>query len=78
MKQSHVMTGAVVFWALSPSAHAYLGPGTGSNIVQALLASIAAVLATVGVFWNWIKSTFDSLFRGKRSEAAKDAEDSGE
>lgn len=40
---------AVYFvFALSPSAFAYLDPGTGSMILQAVIAG----LVTIGIFWR--------------------------
>ena len=40
------------------SVHAYLDPGTGSYLVQIILASIAAALLTFKMFWTKIKSLF--------------------
>lgn len=46
-------------------AHAYLDPGTGSMILQILVASFVAV----GVFFNHIKDKIFSIFvKGKNSE----------
>lgn len=39
-----------------PSAQAYIDPGSGSMILQAIVASIAAGFAFIGVFWQRIKS----------------------
>ena len=48
-------------------AHAYLDPGTGSFIIQILLATVAGIGYLVRVFWNGIKNFFTSLFsRGKK------------
>lgn len=46
-------------------AHAYLDPGTGSMMVQAVLAVIAAVSVSIGVFWKRIKMIFGRMFGGK-------------
>ena len=40
------------------NAYAYLDPGTGSIIIQAIVASFAAGLYAVGVCWNKIKTFF--------------------
>lgn len=40
------------------SAEAYIDPGTGSMIVQAVIAAVAAVGVSLGVFWRKIKSFF--------------------
>lgn len=78
MRRSLAITGVATSLALSAPAHAYLDPGTGSIIVQGLLAGIAAVLAAAGVFWSRIKSALRSLFRGRKSTATDTAEDSRE
>jgi len=60
-----------VYWILSISgmalflslvftapACAYLDPGTGSMIVQAVIAVVAIAGASVGIFWKRFKSFF--------------------
>ena len=44
--------------ATPEDAHAYLDPGTGSMLVQALVASVMAVLVTLKLYWRRIKSVF--------------------
>lgn len=51
---------------MSP-AYAYLDPGTGSIILQGLLASIAATMTIAGLYWQRIKSFFLSIFSPKKS-----------
>ena len=40
----------------SAAAHAYLDPGTGSILVQSLLAGIAGAAAVVSLYWQRIKA----------------------
>ncbi len=47
-------------------AHAYLDPGTGSIILQGLLAGIAAAMAAAGLYWARVKNFFSSLFSSKK------------
>ncbi|MCP4692589.1 MAG: hypothetical protein GY859_31395 [Desulfobacterales bacterium] len=58
---------AMFFLAATP-AHAYLDPGTGSMLVQALLATVAAVSVSLGLFWRRIRLFFDRLFGGRDNE----------
>jgi len=44
--------------AVSGSAFAYIDPGTGSILLQGLLAGLAAVAVAGKVFWLRIKSFF--------------------
>ena len=49
----------IVIAALFPTpAYAYLDPGTGSIILQGLIASIAAVSSFFWLYWERLKSFF--------------------
>ena len=39
-------------------AYAYLDPATGSMVIQAVIAGVAAVSVSVGIFWKRLKSFF--------------------
>lgn len=39
-------------------AYAYLDPGTGSLLLQGLIATIAAGAATVSIYWGKVRSYF--------------------
>jgi hypothetical protein len=54
----------------SAPAYAYLDPGTGSILVQALLAALAAGSAAVAAFWSQIRR----FISGRRKAAPPDAE----
>jgi len=49
-------------------AHAYIDPGTGSMIIQGLLAAIAACAVTIGIFWGRLKNVLKKLFRQNKYE----------
>ena len=49
---------AVQLAGFSTAAHAYLDPGTGSILVQSLLAGIAGAAAVVSLYWQRIKAFF--------------------
>lgn len=51
------------FFILIPTdLYAYLDPGTGSIILQAILGFVAAVVSYFYFFWNKIKSFFKNIF----------------
>jgi len=53
-------TGLVLFTSLifvAPS-FAYIDPGTGSMIVQAVIAAFAAVSVSIGIFWKRLRAFF--------------------
>lgn len=60
-----VLVGLIAIIHTSP-AHAYLDPGTGSIILQGLLAGIAAAMAAAGLYWARLKNFFSSLFSAKK------------
>jgi hypothetical protein len=43
-------------------ADAYLDPGTGSYILQVIIAASVAGLYIIKLFWNKIKAFFKNLF----------------
>ncbi len=49
----------------APPAHAYLDPGTGSMIVQAIIGTAVTALVAGRFYWDKIKA----FVLGKRSEA---------
>ena len=49
-------------------AYAYLDPGTGSIILQAILGFIAASVATISVYWTKFKLLISKIFRKKNKE----------
>lgn len=54
-----------IFW---PNySFAYLDPGTGSVILQAILAFFAAVAAYITFAWNTVKKIFLKFFKKKNS-----------
>ena len=54
---------ATLFTSLN--AFAYLDPGTGSIIIQGLIAGVAAVIVFVKNFWVNIKSFFTKKKKSK-------------
>jgi uncharacterized membrane protein SpoIIM required for sporulation len=63
------LLGSVIL--LSSDAHAYLDPGTGSLLLQGLLAAIAVAAAAAGLYWNRILLFFGIRKRNDHIEEAK-------
>lgn len=51
---------------LPADAYAYLDPGTGSLLIQILIAFFIGISVAVKIFWTYIKSVFMSLVPGSR------------
>ena len=62
MKQSGILTTTVVamliLLALTADAYAYLDPGTGSFILQMLIAGAVGMFSAVIIYWRKLKSLF--------------------
>ena len=76
--QALAQTGTVMMVAsgavfLSAPAEAYLDPGTGSMILQGIVAGIAAAFAYAGMYWQRIKDFFSR--RRKDTDAEKTTDD---
>ena len=44
------------------SAHAYLDPGTGSMLLQALIGGIAMALGAISIYWSRVRTFFADRF----------------
>ena len=66
-----IITSLFLFMLMTSQAYAYLDPGTGGFIIQAILGFVAAIFAYVTFFWNKIKSFFNKIFKGKNNEIQK-------
>ncbi len=56
-------------------ADAYIDPGTGSMVVQAVIAAVAAASVSIGIFWRRLRTFFGRLFgRGRDVKHNSDAD----
>ena len=64
------MVGIAVAWVvcLAAPAHAYVDPGTGSMLVQMIIAGFAAGFTIIGLYW----SKFVGLIRRDRRTKTSD------
>jgi len=77
-KIRYMMIANVTCFLLLPinSAFAYLDPGTGSMMVQALIAIFAVVSVSIGIFWRRLRSFFSRLFGRKNNRKENDTNNS--
>ena len=47
-------------------AYAYIDPGSGSMIIQGIIAAIAAIGVTLGIFWQKVKDFLGRIFGRKK------------
>ncbi len=58
----------VLFLLPARDAWAYLDPGTGSFMLQAVIALLMGALLTLKLYWQRLKSFFSSLSRRDRGD----------
>ncbi len=58
----------IVGLAFASTAEAYIDPGTGSLLLQGVLAAIASIAVAAGVFWERIKSFLRPYRRTSRDD----------
>ena len=69
---------ALLYLPFHQVVHAYIDPGTGSIVLQAVIGGFAAVLVAIGMFWKQIKAFVGNLFhRSKPESPAKDYDVTG-
>ena len=74
-RHTHIGLALVGLICLVPirDAFAYLDPGTGSYILQMVIAAALGGLLTIKIFWARIKRFFGRLFgRGSSVDQARD------
>ena len=57
-----------LFSTLVTPAYAYLAPGSGSIILQAILGFIAATVATMSFYWNKVKLFLKKIFKKENKD----------
>ncbi|MBI4006191.1 MAG: hypothetical protein HY356_05945 [Gammaproteobacteria bacterium] len=60
----------LLVFSIVPDAHAYIDPGTGSLLIQGLLATIAGAIVAIKIYWHRILT----FFRLKRDKDRDDLE----
>ena len=67
MFKSVILISVYIFFSMQAKSYAYLDPGTGSIILQALLGFFAAAGASIVLYWKKLKSFLSKTFKTKRN-----------
>jgi hypothetical protein len=65
----------IVGLLLAAPSYAYLDPGTGSIILQGILASIAVAMGVLRLYWHRFKAFFSSLTGASKDSTGGDGHD---
>ena len=57
---------------LSNHAYAYIDPGLGAMLIQGLIATIAAVVAYISLYWRQFKNFINKLSNSRKNKEKKD------
>ena len=72
MKKKILIFFIIYFCALKSNTYAYFDPGTGAFIIQAILGFLAAVIASLTMTWNRVKTFFLKIFQTKTKSEKKE------
>jgi|TARA_B110000438_G_C15666122_1_gene586104 hypothetical protein len=61
-----IIIASFVYLLMNTHAQAYLDPGTGSIILQAIAAAFAATAATASYYWDKVKGLYVKIFKRKK------------
>ena len=58
----------IFFVFINTNAYAYIDPGTGGILLQALLGIVAAIGAYITLFWRKFKNFIDKIFKIRKKD----------
>ena len=61
-----------IYFASTVNAYAYLDPGSGSFILQAIIGFLAALSAGFLYYWTKVKNFFLKLFKKNKNDEKTD------
>lgn len=71
-----IFISAFLYIVIFPNyAYAYLDPGTGSIILQAIIGFLAASVTAISIYWSKFKSLISKIFNRKEKEKDKSNSD---
>ena len=63
----------IAIFLIVTNAYAYLDPGTGSFILQAIIGFLAAISAGFLYYWTKVKNFFIKLFKKNNNDEKTDS-----
>ena len=62
---------SVCVLSITTHAHAYFDPGTGSLIIQTIIALFATAFVTISIMWTKFKNFLSRIFKKKSNKNKK-------
>ena len=69
-KHGWALLAALLILALPSRAEAYIDPGSGSFLIQMLLAGLLAAGMTLKLYWRKLKTFFSRTFTSKKDSSS--------
>jgi O-antigen/teichoic acid export membrane protein len=68
----YLISNIIAFFFIVTNAYAYLDPGTGSVILQAIIGFLAALSAGFLYYWTKVKNFFLKFFKKNNNDEKTD------
>ena len=68
----YLISNIIAIFLIVTNAYAYLDPGTGSFILQAIIGFLAAISAGFLYYWSKVKNFFLKLFKKNNNDEKTD------
>ena len=69
--RSYIIFFSFIFFFIPANTYAYLDPGTGSFIIQIIIAFALGAVIFIKIYFNKIKDFFSKIFSKKKSKDEK-------
>ena len=70
---TYLIYNIIAIFLIVTNAYAYLDPGTGSFILQAIIGFLAAIAAGFLYYWTKVKNFFIKLFKKNNNDEKTDS-----
>lgn len=70
---TYLIYNIIAIFLIVTNAYAYLDPGTGSFILQAIIGFLAAISAGFLYYWTKVKNFFIKLFKKNNNDEKTDS-----
>jgi len=70
---TYLICNIIAIFLIVTNAYAYLDPGTGSFILQAIIGFLAAISAGFLYYWTKVKNFFIKLFKKNNNDEKTDS-----
>ena len=71
----YLISNIIAIFLIVTNAYAYLDPGTGSFILQAIIGFLAASVTAISIYWSKFKSLISKIFNKREREKDKSNSD---